>query len=96
MFFVVQSYYKERKEIIMLLYYSIAKEGKYKKDDNGNYINCVIALSVAGDEPKQESDRIHKAREQKEWLSKQIEINPFFILPITKEQYDKTEAETNG
>ena len=30
----------------MMLFYSIAKESRYKKGDNNNHIDCVIALNA--------------------------------------------------
>lgn len=72
----------------MVLYYLIAKESKYKKDENNVYIDIVTGLRVDGKEPKTEKERIKKAEEMRDWFAKQIDINRFWVVPITKEKFD--------
>ena len=72
----------------MILCYSVAKEAKYKKNEHGHYIKCVFGIQVDGEEPKTEKERIAKAYEMRKWVSEQINVNMFFMVPITKEKYD--------
>lgn len=77
----------------MILYYSIAKEGKYKKDDNGDYIDCAIGIAK-GYMSNVESEDVRKkeASKFKDWLSDQIEVNQIFIKEITKAEFEKIEG----
>lgn len=76
----------------MILYYSIAKEGKYKKDNDGNYIDCGLAISKGYiSHVSDEKDRIAEANKMKSWVSSQIEVPEFFIMAITKEKFDSIE-----
>lgn len=77
----------------MVVYYSIARQSKYKKGDDGEYIDTVIAIQMDGEEPKTEEYRIKVAKDKKNWVAEQLKIDPFWLLPITKERFNAFEYE---
>lgn len=76
----------------MILYYSVAKEAKYKKDDNDNYIDCAIAIAKNYiSHVKDEDERKKEALKFKSWICDQIKVNQIFVREITKEQFEEIE-----
>lgn len=74
-----------------MIYYSVAKEGRYKKDDNDEYMDCALAVKVNGKDKANDEETIEKAKEMREWLSKQINVFPIHLKPITRSEYERIE-----
>ena len=74
----------------MILYYSIAKEGKYKKDEDGNYVDCAVAIAKGYiSHVENEEERIKEANNMKAWVCSQIEMPQIHVKAITKEQFER-------